>query len=157
METWTTDVRQVAQIPLFELELVPNTVTVVSHQHQHQPDATPPLCFFNRVTPLHAVWNFSAPSGQVPPFLPNTVVDQPDVQVMSLTVGVCIDWNRNHMTMVSVWNIVNVNRNCIPMNFPRSGLSRCFPIHKKSVKEFPGSESLSLLSYTMFPLIYSVT
>jgi hypothetical protein len=44
---WKTDGRQVAQNPLLEMELVPNTETIVHHQYQHQPDATNPLRFFD--------------------------------------------------------------------------------------------------------------
>ena len=99
---WTTDVCQVDQNPLLEVELVPNTETIVYHQYQHQPDPTPPLRFFNRVVPLHDGWNYSAPAGRVTPFLDNTSVDQPDEQTMSLTVDVHTDWHHNRMTMTCV-------------------------------------------------------
>jgi hypothetical protein len=109
------------------MELVPNTETIVHHQYQHQPDATNPLRFFDWVTPLHVGWNFSAPAGAVPPFLANTAVDQPDIQAMSLAVGVYTDWHRNRMAMTCVGNMVNVNRDCNPMNVPQRGTFELFP------------------------------
>ena len=124
---WTTDVCQVAQNPLLELELVPNTETIVHHHHQYQPDGTLPLCIFNRVVSLHDGWNFSSPAGRVPPFLANTAVDQPDIQAMSLAVGVYTDWHRNRMTMACVLNVVNVKRDCNPMNVPQRGTFELFP------------------------------
>ena len=80
----------------------------------HQTDATGPLCFFNTVTPVDVGWNFSAPAGFVPPFLTNTIVTQPDVEDMMLSVRT--DWNRNRMTMACVLNVYNVNRDSDPMN-----------------------------------------
>ena len=103
---WTTDVQQNPLHPLTELELVPNSETAVPDLTQHHVAGVPavPLRFFNRVSPVDVLWNFSAQPGSVPPFVAGTIVDGAAVQAMILAVGVFADWHRNRMTMGSVLN-----------------------------------------------------
>ena len=124
---WTTDVCQVTVNPLFELELVLHTEISLQYLSQAQTDAIVPLCFFNVATPVDVGWNFSVSSGLLPPFSANTIVTQPDVEVMMLVVGVYSDCHHNHMTMVCVLNVYNVNRDGDPMNVSKRGTFSLFP------------------------------
>jgi hypothetical protein len=80
--------------------------TAVPDLTQHHVAGVPavPLRFFNRVSPVDVLWNFSAQPGSVPPFVAGTIVDGAAVQAMILAVGVFADWHRNRMTMGSVLN-----------------------------------------------------
>ena len=115
---WTTDVWQALHNPLLELEVVSNSETPVPNLTPHLVQPQDPLCFFNSVCPIDVLWNFSAAAGSVPPFLTDTVVDQPAVQEMILSRGVYREWYRNRMTKGYVMNVYNINRDDDPWNVP---------------------------------------
>jgi len=78
VDMWTTDVQQVTQNPLQELELDNSLSSPEFRDTGDQSDSTPsgssrssPSVFFLMVT-LDVGWNFSVPPGSVPPFLAGT-------------------------------------------------------------------------------------
>jgi len=114
---WTTVV-QVDPLDPSLLELVTGSETPVPTLTQHVVQATDPLRFFNRVSPIDVLWNFSAPQGSAPPFLVNSIVDQPAVEAMLSARGVYADWYRNRMVMGCVTNVYGINRDDDPANIP---------------------------------------